>query len=76
MEMPYAVILILELARESHKKSLKRQELRRAVGQNQPRDKFGRKIAYWLGTQLVSWGAKLQGADASVTTNRVAINTK
>jgi len=73
----YATMLELE-KREREKeleRKLKYRELLWAAGQSQPRNKLGREIAHWFGTQMISWGSKLQNINTMSPTD-ITVNTK
>ena len=48
---------------------------RQAAAQSQPKDKFGPKMAHWLGKQMVGWGSKLQSINAASPTD-IVVNPK
>lgn len=69
----YATMLELE-KRELEKRS-KYRELLRDAEQSQSKNRFGRKMAHQFGTQMVSWGTKLQNINTASPAD-IATNTK
>ena len=54
----YAVMM--EVERQGQRR-LQRENLRQSAGGlRQTGYRFGQKIVYWLGTQMIAWGSKLQ----------------
>ena len=56
--------IMLELERQSEKR-LQHNNLHQSAGLRQIGNKFGQKTARWFGTQLVTWGSKLQNINTA-----------
>jgi len=61
IDLYYAMVLEAE---RQHQKKLN-EYLRQAATRGQTKDKFGRKIVHWFGTQMITWGSRLQNIDTT-----------
>ena len=68
----YAVMLELE---RQHKIKQEHKYLHQAAARSQTKDKFSQKMAHWLGTQMITWGSKLQNINTA-SPAEIAVNTR
>jgi hypothetical protein len=66
-------VMVLEVERKRQKRL--NEYLRQAAARGETKDKFGQKIACWLGSQMITWGSKLQNIN-TVPHAEIAINTR
>ena len=66
--------MVLEVERQ-HQKRLN-EYLRQAMAQGQTKDRFGQKIAHWLGKQMITWGSKLQDINTASPADNMVVNTE